>query len=289
MRGRRAFTLIELLVVIAIIAILIGLLLPAIQRARESANQVYCKNNLKQIGVAVHNYITVFDSVPSEGGGPTANGGPGTSASVFFNLLPYLEQQFVYQCAGGPGQNVVIKTFLCPSDSTASGMPPAGTTAAVGSYNYNVYVPGNLNGGVFPSTPMVLHVSTAMLDGSSNTVMVGEHVQVCGGTGGGSGGGGGTGTGGGMGGPNPWGTTAIKRFLGSTTITGGATAMVSGVSSAMCTSPPSPPPGVAVFSTGHIGTLQFLMGDAAVQSCDANSTHLLPALTSGAADIFPGF
>src|SRR5262245_37579628 len=98
-RTRSAFTLVELLVVISIIAILMGLLLPAVQKVRETAQRTRCTNNLRQIGTAVHNYITMIGSVPAEGAGPILNGGPGDLASVFFNLLPFLEQNPVYQCS----------------------------------------------------------------------------------------------------------------------------------------------------------------------------------------------
>src|ERR1022692_345048 len=127
--SRRAFTMIELLVVIAIIAILIALLVPAVQKAREAASRTQCINNLKQIGLAVHNYAGVYKSVPSEGGAPTINGGPGNAASVFFNLLPNLDQQSIYDCTNGAGQDVVLAVFLCPSDSMGRGTPPVGAAS----------------------------------------------------------------------------------------------------------------------------------------------------------------
>jgi prepilin-type N-terminal cleavage/methylation domain-containing protein len=135
MRERSGFTLIELLVVIAIIATLIALLVPAVQSVRQAAARVECQNNLKQIGIVVHNYAANFNSVPAEGGAPTANGGPGISASVFFNLLPYVEQDAVYNSANGPGQDVVLPIFLCPADATGNGTPLAGSSLATGSYN----------------------------------------------------------------------------------------------------------------------------------------------------------
>src|SRR5881628_98811 len=95
-RQRVAFTLIELLVVIAIIAILIALLVPAVQKVREAAARTQCTNNLKQIGLALHNYHDVYHKFPF-GKGPSYAGAPVYARwSVHSQILPYLEQDNLY-------------------------------------------------------------------------------------------------------------------------------------------------------------------------------------------------
>src|SRR5271156_366878 len=95
--SRRGFTLIELLVVIAIIAVLIGLLLPAVQQAREAARRTQCKNNLKQIGLALSNYELTFNTF-SDATGPSGNSSAAVSAITTWNLsiLPFIDQATIF-------------------------------------------------------------------------------------------------------------------------------------------------------------------------------------------------
>ncbi|MEP3481178.1 MAG: DUF1559 domain-containing protein [Fuerstiella sp.] len=135
-RKRSAFTLIELLVVIAIIAILVSLLLPAVQQAREAARRTQCKNNLKQLGLAIHNYHDVYSAIPqssSLAGGANPNGIRRFSAHL--GLLPYVEQQNLYELSYSeltarsgsaswteaiPCVTATLPHLLCPSDSTST-------------------------------------------------------------------------------------------------------------------------------------------------------------------------
>jgi len=157
---RRGFTLIELLVVIAIIAVLIALLLPAVQAAREAARRSQCVNNLKQIGLALHNYHQTNDRFPmgQTRAAHTLNYTGGyagwTEWGAQAMLLPYMEQAAIYNainfnyCGGydygsfanGTAWTTIINSFLCPSDGNAgNGRPGIGTgTPATNSYRASV-------------------------------------------------------------------------------------------------------------------------------------------------------
>ncbi len=159
--NRKAFTLIELLVVIAIIAILIALLLPAVQQAREAARRTQCKNNFKQIGLALHNYHDTYNRFPSAQGnsGPNASGGERWGHSQWVSLLPYVEQSAMYtrwdfsvDDEGWTGNRAIytgIKQpwLLCPSSSL-----PGGGNEAVAHASSYFGIAGAVPRGAFTDT-----------------------------------------------------------------------------------------------------------------------------------------
>ena len=208
---RNAFTLIELLVVIAIIAILIGMLLPAVQKVREAASRLKCQNNLKQLGIALHHHSSDFDRFPmgciNDPG--VYHGAPRISWLYF--ILPYIEQQNIYDkfdtnaspTSGavwadnpnsvGPGApcSIVISSLICPSDDGPN-VDPYRATGIYAKGNYLAFFGGvGYDNGLSPTLPQFsapaskqavfgINIGARIVDirdGSSSTMMLGEYLR----------------------------------------------------------------------------------------------------------------
>lgn len=208
-QDRRGFTLIELLVVIAIIAILIALLLPAVQQAREAARRTQCRNNLKQIGLALHNYHdthSVFPPGQLRGRNPSSGLEFGNGASWGAFLLPFMDQAPLYnrlnfncgitQASSGCPNNALVRTLgaipgvICPSDAERPALraahgstepnyiPSAPATSYFGTIGpFNTWGDSGaprVSGGIFTIDPGPRVNISAITDGTTNTIAVGE-------------------------------------------------------------------------------------------------------------------
>src|SRR5262249_20048797 len=190
-RPRSGFTLIELLVVIAIIGVLIALLLPAVQSAREAARRIECTNNLKQIGIALHNYHDVLGSLPWGVGHEAMPGSPdgGQFWSALALALPFMEQLPLHNAinfdltawVSFPENDTVKSTriglFLCPADPDRLTNPQGHTNYAANFGTIPItFYPGS--NGVFGPVPETRIVRLGdITDGTSNTVAFGEFIK----------------------------------------------------------------------------------------------------------------
>ncbi|HEV7221315.1 MAG TPA: DUF1559 domain-containing protein [Pirellulales bacterium] len=202
-KNRTAFTLVELLVVIAIIGILIAMLLPAVQAAREAARRSQCTNNLKQLGIGLHNFEQMRKSLPTGTTSQTYAPDPTIPAnfyrwSAFAHLTPFLEQTAVYNVLdlsvplyGGPSQGfavmpvnqravqIVVPLFLCPSDI---GKPVTNYLGVVfGPSNYAACMGSGINGGTEYSADGIFYMNSNtkfadILDGASATAAMSESI-----------------------------------------------------------------------------------------------------------------
>ncbi|HWG42211.1 MAG TPA: DUF1559 domain-containing protein [Gemmataceae bacterium] len=268
-RVRGAFTLIELLVVIAIIAVLIGLLLPAVQKVREAASRAECSNNMKQLGLGVINAAAQYrQELPPALGPYPSKAQNGLVAPTTVWLLPFIEQDPLYsQFQTNPtgffttytqASTTTIKVYQCPSDTTLKVAGTVATSGSFASYGANALVFGTSN----PAPPVYsfanvggTKIPTDIPDGTSNTVFWTDKLAYC----------------------NAGGSAGGTLWAENSSTTGANYLPLVGMSGVSFGSPPSliqPQTNVtssaacsySLPSSGHTGVLQVGMGDGSVHS-----------------------
>jgi prepilin-type N-terminal cleavage/methylation domain-containing protein len=270
---RSGFTLVELLVVIAIIGILMALLLPAVQAAREAARRMQCTNNLMQIGLALQGYEDAHEVLPpgsTEPKGPIVNKPVGYHMGWMVHILPYVEEQTTYQHvdfskgvyaqANAPVAKVRIATFICPSDTSVVQGPASSNYAGC---HHDVEAPIDVdNHGVLFLNSAIRSIDIS--DGRTHTIFVSEKKQDLGDLG--------------------WmsGTRATLRNMGSPINFRGPVgappplnpqdAAAGAATGAEAKKPVDPALVVGGFSSDHPGGENCLLGDGSVRFLSANMT-----------------
>ena len=186
LRSRDAFTLVELLVVIAIIGVLVGLLLPAVQSAREAARRCSCSNNMAQLGLAIHNFEFSMEYLPSgtiNPGGPIRTEEKGSHVGYLVQLLPYVEHQGIannfdisagtYAPKNAAARKQVITAYLCPSFPVGHNMDgSSGLANYAGCHHEQESQIDADNNGLLYLNSRVRYGD--ITDGSSHTILIGE-------------------------------------------------------------------------------------------------------------------